>query len=186
MTAQTFPGFLLTRNWRDTRDGVELEFWFATDRGALCARVHGERSVFFLAEAELARARELLDGAPGVEIRSVALRNFDMAPVVAVYCHSYRQARRWADQLRERGLDPLEADINPADRFKFRTPTLRNVALTAPYGHSGSYDTLEAVEHETVVIHHGSEVPLVPATRSSPSLRPRRRHSSCARQGSHT
>ena len=35
------------------------------------------------------------------------------------------------------------------DRFKFRTPTLRNVALTAPYGHTGAYNTLEAV-----VRHH--------------------------------
>lgn len=36
-----------------------------------------------------------------------------------------------------------------ADRFKFRTPTLRNIELTAPYGHSGAYDTLEAI-----VRHH--------------------------------
>jgi cytochrome c peroxidase len=34
------------------------------------------------------------------------------------------------------------------DILKFRTPTLRNVALTAPYGHTGAYDTLRAVvEH---------------------------------------
>jgi len=38
---------------------------------------------------------------------------------------------------------------NPDDRFKFRTPPLRNVALTAPYGHAGAYDTLEEV-----VRHH--------------------------------
>ena len=37
---------------------------------------------------------------------------------------------------------------DPADTLKFRTPSLRNVALTAPYGHSGAYDTLRAVvEH---------------------------------------
>lgn len=35
------------------------------------------------------------------------------------------------------------------DRYKFRTPSLRNVALTAPYGHSGAFKTLEAV-----VRHH--------------------------------
>lgn len=35
------------------------------------------------------------------------------------------------------------------DKFRFRVPSLRNVALTAPYGHSGAYDTLEAV-----VRHH--------------------------------
>jgi cytochrome c peroxidase len=32
-----------------------------------------------------------------------------------------------------------------ADRFKFRTPTLRNVELTFPYGHSGAFDSLEGV-----------------------------------------
>lgn len=31
------------------------------------------------------------------------------------------------------------------DRYKFRTPSLRNVALTGPWGHSGAYDSLEAV-----------------------------------------
>lgn len=35
-----------------------------------------------------------------------------------------------------------------ADRFCFRTPTLRNVALTGPWGHTGAYNTLQAiVEH---------------------------------------
>jgi len=32
-----------------------------------------------------------------------------------------------------------------ADRFRFRTPSLRNVALTGPWGHAGAYDSLEAV-----------------------------------------
>jgi cytochrome c peroxidase len=35
------------------------------------------------------------------------------------------------------------------DRYKFRTPTLRNVALTGPWGHDGAYDTLEGI-----VRHH--------------------------------
>ena len=35
------------------------------------------------------------------------------------------------------------------DLFKFRTPPLRNVALTSPYGHAGTYRTLE-----DVVLHH--------------------------------
>jgi len=38
---------------------------------------------------------------------------------------------------------------NIEDRFRFRTPTLSNIALTAPYGHDGAYDTLEAM-----VKHH--------------------------------
>jgi cytochrome c peroxidase len=44
------------------------------------------------------------------------------------------------------GRQQVTGDSN--DTLKFRTPSLRNVALTAPYGHGGAYDTLRAVvEH---------------------------------------
>jgi len=37
---------------------------------------------------------------------------------------------------------------NPADRYTFRTPALRNVELTAPYGHDGAFTDLHAfVDH---------------------------------------
>ena len=49
--------------------------------------------------------------------------------------------------LEDFGRENVTGDI--ADRFRFRTPTLRNVTLTAPYGHAGAYNTLEAV-----VRHH--------------------------------
>jgi cytochrome c peroxidase len=39
------------------------------------------------------------------------------------------------------------------DRYTFRTPTLSNIALTAPYGHAGAYDTLE-----DMLKHHLSPV----------------------------
>ncbi|MBX2870203.1 MAG: SCO family protein [Acidiferrobacterales bacterium] len=38
-----------------------------------------------------------------------------------------------------------EVTENPADRWKFRTPTLRNIALTAPYMHNGEFGTLREV-----------------------------------------
>jgi len=117
LTVQTFEGFLLTRNWRDTRDGIELEYWFATDSGPLCALVRGERSVFFLEQSELEQARGLLEAEPGLELKPVQLRSFRLAPTVGIYCPGYRQVRRLADALKNLGLNPLEADINPADRF---------------------------------------------------------------------
>jgi cytochrome c peroxidase len=42
-------------------------------------------------------------------------------------------------------LGLYEITQNPQDRWKYRTPSLRNVALTAPYMHDGSLATLEAV-----------------------------------------
>ncbi|HQT00515.1 MAG TPA: cytochrome c peroxidase [Thiobacillus sp.] len=38
-----------------------------------------------------------------------------------------------------------EMVANDAEKYKFRTPPLRNIALTAPYGHTGAYKTLEGV-----------------------------------------
>jgi cytochrome c peroxidase len=48
-----------------------------------------------------------------------------------------------------RDIGRLRVTGNPEDIDRFRTPSLRNVALTAPYGHSGAYASLEAV-----VRHH--------------------------------
>jgi cytochrome c peroxidase len=48
--------------------------------------------------------------------------------------------------------NPVEGDVgryeitgDPADRWRYKTPTLRNVALTAPYMHDGSLQTLTDV-----------------------------------------
>ena len=50
------------------------------------------------------------------------------------------------DGYEDYGREQLTGDED--DILRFRTPTLRNVALTAPYGHGGAYNTLRAVvEH---------------------------------------
>jgi cytochrome c peroxidase len=58
-------------------------------------------------------------------------------------------------EFRNTGLDMVYADegrasitLNPNDAGKFKTPSLRNIALTAPYMHDGRFNTLmECVEH---------------------------------------
>ncbi len=42
-------------------------------------------------------------------------------------------------------LGRYEVTLNPADRWRYKTPNLRNVAQTAPYMHDGSFATLDAV-----------------------------------------
>ena len=53
---------------------------------------------------------------------------------------------------RTRRFDPMARDVGRmgetdrlSDAYKFRTPMLRNVALTAPYGHNGAYATLAGI-----------------------------------------
>lgn len=65
--------------------------------------------------------------------------------------------------LDEKPLDPGRARVTGrnADRGKFVTPTLRNIAQTAPYMHDGRFQTLEAV------VRHYSE-----GVQASPNLDP--------------
>ncbi len=42
-------------------------------------------------------------------------------------------------------LGHYEISQNPQDRWKYKTPSLRNIALTAPYMHNGSISTLEGI-----------------------------------------
>jgi cytochrome c peroxidase len=52
--------------------------------------------------------------------------------------------------------------LNPADIGKFRTPSLRNVAITAPYMHDGSVATLEeAVDQEIYYRGQSNGQPLI-------------------------
>ena len=53
---------------------------------------------------------------------------------------------------RTREFDPVVRDVGLMgesdrleDAYRFRTPSLRNVELTAPYGHNGTYKTLEGI-----------------------------------------
>lgn len=49
------------------------------------------------------------------------------------------------DDPRAPDLGRFEVTLDAADRYAFRTPSLRNVARTAPYMHDGSLTTLEEV-----------------------------------------
>lgn len=52
------------------------------------------------------------------------------------------KAARFESHARDEGRFRVTGD--PADLFAFRTPSLRNVALTAPYGHAGGHSDLRS------------------------------------------
>ena len=48
-------------------------------------------------------------------------------------------------EKKENDLGLYEVTLKPPDRWKYRTPSLRNVALTAPYMHNGEFSSLDEV-----------------------------------------
>ena len=69
------------------------------------------------------------------------------------HCHGDQYNPLWTDNLfHNNGLDANFTDLglgkftgNPNDNGKFKTPTLRNLAYTAPYMHDGRFQTLDEV-----------------------------------------
>lgn len=67
----------------------------------------------------------------------------ELAPGVVVQVN--REALSGTEERRFNDLGLYEVTQKPEDRWAFRTPSLRNIALTAPYMHDGSFSSLEAV-----------------------------------------
>lgn len=124
-------GFVLTRHWRDTPTGTEVEFWLATDSGARLVRLPPQASVAFIPVAQREQAALLLKGERNIELRSLALQDFNHRPVLGLYCRSHRQLMKLDKQMRAAGIEVCEADIRPPERF------LMERFITAPVSFGG-------------------------------------------------
>ncbi|AHK19871.1 DNA polymerase II [Yersinia similis] len=128
---QTRQGFLLTRHWRDTPAGTEVEFWLATDEGPQHVRLPPQPSVAFIPAEQRQRVETLLRAERHWQLRPLALTDFHQRPVLGLYCTQHRQLIRLEKLLRESGVNVYEGDIRPPERF------LMERFITAPVWFSG-------------------------------------------------
>nr|ASZ84459.1 DNA polymerase II [Pseudomonas fluorescens] len=135
-------GFVLTRHWRDTPAGTEVEFWVATDTGPQRIRLPYQPSVAFIPAAQREQAEALLQGEKNLELRPLALQDFEHRPVLGLYCQQHGQLMRLETALRKAGVDMFEADVRPPERYMMErfitapvvfggTPTAEGLLLDA-------------------------------------------------------
>lgn len=96
-------------------------------------------------------------GENNVSLNAAELRGYNTFLAKCNVCHTAPLFTD--DNFRSNGLavKPLLLDSgrgkitgDPADNFKFKVPSLRNVAVTGPYMHDGRYETLEeCLDHYT-------------------------------------
>ena len=110
-------GFILTRHWRDTSAGTQVDFWLATDAGPRLVRLPPQTSVAFIPVEQKERAELLLRGERDAELRPLALCDFHHRPVLGLYCKQYRHMLKLEKELRAHGVDVYEADIRPHERY---------------------------------------------------------------------
>ncbi|MEB0079654.1 DNA polymerase II [Pseudomonas sp. CCI3.2] len=124
-------GFVLTRHWRDSALGTEVEFWLATDNGPRHIRLPHQPSVAFIPVEQQERAKSLLRSERNVELRPLDLCDFRHRPVLGLYCQQHRQLMNVDKQLRAFGVDVYEADVRPPERYMMER------FITAPVTFSG-------------------------------------------------
>lgn len=129
--SQARQGFLLTRHWRDTPHGTEVDFWLATDDGPLKVCLPPQESVAFIPQDQQAQATRLLASESQYRLTPLALKDFHHRPVCGLYCRQHRQLMRLEKRLRDGGVTVYEADIRPPERF------LMERFITAPVWFSG-------------------------------------------------
>jgi DNA polymerase-2 len=127
-------GFLLTRHWRDTPAGTEVEFWLATDSGPQRLRLAPQTSVAFIPAEQRQRAELLLREERHVELKPLPLQDFHSRPVMGLYCRQHRQLIKLEKLLKEGGVNVFEADIRPPERY------LMERFITAPVWFNGQPD----------------------------------------------
>jgi len=128
---QEQQGFILTRHWRDTSAGTEVEFWLATDAGAQLIRLPLQQSVAFIPAEQSEQAQAVLRHERQCELRPLQLTDFQQRPVLGLYCRQHRQLLKLEKILKEQGVTVYEADIRPPERF------LMERFITAPVSFSG-------------------------------------------------
>lgn len=114
-------GFILTRHWRDTAAGTEVEFWLATADGPQHVRLPLQPSVAFIPAEQTEQVIAILSnvqrGDRGFELRPLPLLDFHRRPVVGLYVQHHRQLLKYEKLLKENGVDVYEADIRPPERY---------------------------------------------------------------------
>ena len=153
---QLQQGFVLTRHWRDTPAGTEVDFWLATDGGPRHVRLPPQESVAFIPAEQQEQAAIVLQGAHGCALRPLALKDFQQRPVVGLYCKQYRELLKQATRLRAFGIDVYEADVRPPERF------LMERFITAPV----LFDAAEGVDGAAQLLTH-----MTPGSGYRPALR---------------
>ncbi|WP_213778007.1 DNA polymerase II [Caballeronia sp. dw_276] len=124
-------GFILTRHWRDTPDGTDVEFWLATDEGPRHLRLRPQESVAFIPAEQRERAEFVLQREKRAELRPLDLVDFSHRPVLGLYTAQYRQLTALERRLKQGGVDVYEADVFPPDRYMMER------FITAPVAFSG-------------------------------------------------
>ena len=104
-------GFLLTRSWRDTPQGIQLVYWVSTPNGPAKIVIEGQQAVCFI------RRDNQIKLPNTVKRKAVKLKNFEHNDVDALYFQQQRELTKLRDHLAHDKTQLFESEIKPTERY---------------------------------------------------------------------
>jgi DNA polymerase-2 len=123
-------GFLLTRQWRDARDGLMLRYWLHTSQGPLLIEQKQQEGIFFVESDKVAQAKMLI-GDRLHRLKALDLHSFKQKPVTGFYFSQQRYLRNAANLLKGQDIEPLEADVRTVDRYLMERFITASMSITS-------------------------------------------------------
>ena len=110
MTTQ-LDGFLLTRQWQDTANGIELTFWISTVEGPVRIVIENEQAICFTQQSsELALPQQVIR-------KSLPLKNLNGEAMDALYFKQQRDLTALRDKYSHDKTKLSESEIKPTERY---------------------------------------------------------------------
>ena len=97
-------GLILTRHWRDTPQGTEIDFWLATDDGPRRVCLTRQRSTAFAQVEDRAAIEAAIAKMPEITLQDLPLKTFQQKPVIGIYAGHYRQLLKLERDLEQQGI----------------------------------------------------------------------------------
>jgi len=107
----SLSGFLLTRSWRDTPQGIQLVYWVSTPDGPAKVVIENQQAVCFI------RRDNQIKLPNTIQRKAVKLKNFEHDAVDALYFQQQRELNKLRDHLAYDKTQLFESEIKPTERY---------------------------------------------------------------------
>lgn len=134
MTQRVSQGFVLTRQWFDhPKRGLIFVYWLASEQGPVCLEFDQQHAVLFIRRVDKTKVAELLRYYDAWTIKDVALQDFSLEPVCAVYCQSYQRFLDIRKILQRHDIKSFESDVLPCERYLMERFITAGVTFSAEF-----------------------------------------------------
>lgn len=110
-------GFPLTRQQRDTPQGLELRYWLVGDSGAHEVQISNSEAIFFVRQQDQQAITRSLEDLSGWQLKPLELLSLKGDPIAGLYCSSLAIYREAIERLQANSIAVMEEDIRPTDRY---------------------------------------------------------------------